>query len=59
MSEMATAFQGGQQVLLFLEEQTTEDAPGIMAYDHFYVSVNLDDGVFDHLDGDCDSTAPD
>ena len=52
MSEMATAFQSGQQVLLFLEEQTTEDAPGIMAYDHFYVSVNLDNGVFDHLDGD-------
>lgn len=52
MSETVTALRGGEQVLLFLEEQTTEDAPGITTYDHFYVSVSLDNGVFDRLDGD-------
>ena len=52
MGEEATALRSGQQVLLFLREQTTEDAPGITAYDHFYVTVSLDNGVFDRLDGD-------
>ncbi len=52
MGEEATAVRSGQQVLLFLREQTTEDAPGITAYDHFYVTVSLDNGVFDCLDGD-------
>ncbi len=48
MSE-ATALRSGQEVLLFLLEQTPEDAPGITAYDHFYVTVSLDNGVFDRL----------
>ena len=52
MGEEATAVRSGQQVLLFLREQTTEDAPGITAYDHFYVTVSLDNGVFDRSDGD-------
>ena len=52
MSETATALRGGEQVLLFLEEQTTEDAPGITAYDYFYMTLSLDNGVFDRLDGD-------
>ena len=29
-----------------------EDAPGITAYDNYYVTVSLDNGVFDRLDGD-------
>ena len=52
MGEEATAVRSGQQVLLFLREQTTEDAPGITAYDHFYVTVSLDNGVFDRSGGD-------
>ena len=52
MGEEATALRSGHQVLLFLLEQTTEDAPGIMAYEHFYVTVSLDNGVFDRMDGD-------
>ena len=49
MGGEATALRSGQQVLLFLVE---EDAPGITAYDNYYVTVSLDNGVFDRLDGD-------
>ena len=52
MGESATALRSGQQVLLFLEEQTAEDAPGITAYDQYYVTVSLDNGVFDRLGDD-------
>ena len=45
----ATALRSGEQVLLFLVE---EDAPGITAYNDYYVTVSLDNGVFDRLDGD-------
>ena len=52
MGGQATALRSGQQVLLFLKEQTANDAPGITAYDHFYVTVNLDNGVFDRVGDD-------
>ena len=52
IGEESTALQPGQQVLLFLKRQTSEDAPGITAYDEFYVTVSLDNGVFDLVDGD-------
>ena len=52
MGEEATALRSGQQVLLFLKEETTEDAPGITTYDRFYVTVSLDNGVFDRVDDD-------
>ncbi len=48
----ATALRSGQQVLLFLKRQTTEDAPGITAYTDFYVTVSLDNGVFNRLSDD-------
>ena len=49
MGGEATSLRSGQQVLLFL---VREDAPGITAYDNYYVTVSLDNGVFDRLDGD-------
>ena len=49
MGGEATALRSGQQVLLFL---VRGDAPGITAYDNYYVTVSLDNGVFDRLDGD-------
>ena len=52
MSGEATALRSGQQVLLFLKEQASEDAPSITTYDHFYVTVSLDNGVFDRLGDD-------
>ena len=50
-SEM-TPLRPGERVLLFLREQTREDAPGIDTYDFFYAPVSLDNGVFDVLPGD-------
>lgn len=46
----ATALRNGEDVLLFLKRQTTEDAPGITAFHDFYVTVSLDNGVFDRVD---------
>lgn len=46
----ATVLRNGEQVLLFLKRQTTEDAPGITAFSDFYVTVSLDNGVFNLLD---------
>ncbi len=45
----ASAWRSGEQVLLFLVD---EDAPGITASNDYYVTVSLDNGVFDRLDGD-------
>ena len=49
MGGQATALRSGQQVLLFL---VRGDALGITAYDNYYVTVSLDNGVFDRLNGD-------
>ncbi len=43
----STALQPGQQVVLFLKRRTRVDAPGITSYDEFYVTVSMDNGVFD------------
>ncbi len=51
-SSEITSLRAGERVLLFLREQTAEDAPGIDTYDFFYVPVSLDNGVFDVLPGD-------
>ena len=49
MGGQATALRSGQEVLLFLK---AEDAPGITAYDHYYVTLRLDNGVFDRVGDD-------
>lgn len=52
LCEDMAAFKSGDRLLLFLEDLTSEDAPGIKLFDHFYVTVSLDNGVFDVLPGD-------
>ncbi|MBA3551999.1 MAG: hypothetical protein H0W27_03890 [Actinobacteria bacterium] len=52
VSDSATPMRAGERVLLFLREQTTEDAPGISSYDFFYTPISLDNGVFDLLAGE-------
>jgi hypothetical protein len=52
VSESVTPFRAGETVMLFLREQTHEDAPGISSYDFFYTPISLDNGVFDLLSGD-------
>ena len=50
LTEEATALRTGESVLLFLLE--AGDGPGMTLYDEFYVTVSLDNGVFDLLPGD-------
>ncbi len=50
MSLQETPLRRGQQVLLFLEELTSETAPGITVFNHFYIALNMDNGVFDLKD---------
>ena len=45
-----TPLRAGDEVLFFLTEKTEGEAPGLKLYDHFYVTVSLDNGVFDVLD---------
>lgn len=52
LCESVTALRTNEQVLLFLAEQTPENAPGIKTYDHSYATVSHDNGVFDVLSGD-------
>jgi hypothetical protein len=47
-----SALRAGQHLLLFLFEQTSEDQPNLKSYDHWYVPVSFNNGVFDLLDGD-------
>jgi hypothetical protein len=48
--DQVTPLQDGEEVLLFLMERTQKDAPGLKLYENFYVTVSLDNGVFDVLD---------
>lgn len=45
-----TPLRVGEEVLLFLQGKTPEKAPGLKLYKNFYVTVSLDNGVFDVLD---------
>jgi hypothetical protein len=47
-----SVLQPGQQIMLFLVEQTSEDAPGISLFDHFYAVVSSDNGMFDVVSDD-------
>ena len=49
-SESVTGLKTDEKLLLFLVEQNPENAPGIKSYDQFYVTVSLDNGVFDVID---------
>jgi hypothetical protein len=51
VSSETTPLVAGQRVLLFVQEQTSNGAPGISSFDFFYVPVSLDNGVFDILPG--------
>jgi hypothetical protein len=51
LTEEVTTLQTGEQVLLFLLDRTG-DALGLTLFDEFYVTVSLDNGVFDLLPGD-------
>ena len=44
-----TPLRAGEEVLLFLKERTEGYAPDLKLYEHFYVTVSLDNGVFDVL----------
>ncbi|MCJ7781054.1 MAG: hypothetical protein MUQ27_09525, partial [Acidimicrobiia bacterium] len=37
----------GDQLVLFLVEETAEEAPGISGFDRWYTPLSLDNGVFD------------
>ena len=47
LTEQVTALQTDQQVVLFLLE--AGDGPSMKLFDEFYVTVSLDNGVFDPL----------
>jgi hypothetical protein len=48
--DQSTPLQAGQEVLLFLASE--DGAPGLKPFDQFYVTVSLDNGVFDVLAND-------
>ncbi len=54
IDEELTALLIGQRVLLFLQD---DDAPGITAVEDYYVTVSMDNGVFDIV-GDGDVLGP-
>jgi hypothetical protein len=50
VAEGITPLRSGEQVLLFLIEQTSaEDSPGLALFDAYYTTLSLDAGVFDVL----------
>lgn len=51
-SDPETPLRHGEQVLLFLVEQTSQSFPAVKTVDHWYVTVSRDNGVFDILAGD-------
>ncbi len=60
VSASITPLEAGDQVLLFLVEQVSEnDSPGITLFDFYYTTLSLDAGVFDVLpDGTIKPRAP-
>ena len=46
-NEPLTALNVGETVVLFLVERTREDGITIESFDHFYLTVGFDNGVFD------------
>ena len=45
-----TKLQESESVVLFLIRRTSVDSPSIKAFDQWYLTVSLDNGVFDSID---------
>ena len=58
VAESATPVEAGQSLVLFLEQVSAGDAPGITSVDGFYLPVGGDQGVFDVRGADAVARSP-
>lgn len=49
-TEDVTKLQEGESVVLFLVRRSSQDWPSFKAFDQWYLTVSLDNGVFDFMD---------